>query len=519
MLIHGDNLLALKALEQDYAGKVKCIYIDPPYNTGNAFEHYDDGVEHSLWLSLMSSRLRQLHKLLSNDGTIWITLDDNEVHYCKVLCDEIFGRQNFVQGIIWKSSDNSNNDAKQFSIDHNTILVYSKTSNWLSKRLLPKESQSKHFKNPNNDPRGPWFDGNPISSPAYRENLVFEIETPIGTNIKSPKNGWRWSRETLKEKMDSGEIYFNKDYTNIKRRTYLADSKGLPPSSLWDDIEETGHNRQAKYEQKKLFPKMSKEEWFGTPKPEKLIKKILLVATDEGDLVLDSFLGSGTTSTVAHKMNRKWIGVELGSHCITHTLPRLKMVVDNSDNIGISEEVNWQGGGGFKFYTLAPSLLKKDKFGNEIINPSYNADMLAAAMAKQEGFKYLPHGSTYWKQGQSTEQDFIFTTTQFLTVEALDSVKDEMQLGETLLICCKSFQKECKGKFGNITIKKIPLMLLGRCEYGKEDYSLNIINMPSEAEFPELENEQDFMDDKMSVQELAEKSKKQKKNEQPGLFD
>ena len=519
MLIHGDNLLALKALEQDYAGKVKCIYIDPPYNTGNAFEHYDDGVEHSLWLSLMSSRLRQLHKLLSNDGTIWITLDDNEVHYCKVLCDEIFGRQNFVQGIIWKSSDNSNNDAKQFSIDHNTILVYSKTSNWLSKRLLPKESQSKHFKNPNNDPRGPWFDGNPISSPAYRENLVFEIETPIGTNIKSPKNGWRWSRETLKEKMDSGEIYFNKDYTNIKRRTYLADSKGLPPSSLWDDIEETGHNRQAKYEQKKLFPKMSKEEWFGTPKPEKLIKKILLVATDEGDLVLDSFLGSGTTSTVAHKMNRKWIGVELGSHCITHTLPRLKMVVDNSDNIGISEEVNWQGGGGFKFYTLAPSLLKKDKFGNEIINPSYNADMLAAAMAKQEGFKYLPHGSTYWKQGQSTEQDFIFTTTQFLTVEALDSVKDEMQLGETLLICCKSFQKECKGKFGNITIKKIPLMLLGRCEYGKEDYSLNIINMPSEAEFPELENEQDFVDDKMSVQELAEKSKKQKKNEQPGLFD
>jgi len=511
MLIHGDNLLALKALEQDYAGKVKCIYIDPPYNTGNAFEHYDDGVEHSLWLSLMSSRLRQLHKLLSNDGTIWITLDDNEVHYCKVLCDEIFGRQNFVQGIIWKSSDNSNNDAKQFSIDHNTILVYSKTSNWLSKRLTPKESQSKHFKNPDNDPRGAWFDGNPISSPAYRENLVFEIATPIGTKVKSPKNGWRWSKDTLKEKMDSGEIYFNKDYTNIKRRTYLADSKGLPPSSLWDDIEETGHNRQAKYEQKKLFPEMSKEEWFGTPKPEKLIKKILLVATDEGDLVLDSFLGSGTTSTVAHKMNRKWIGIELGSHCITHTLPRLKMVVDNTDKIGISDEVNWQGGGGFQFYTLAPSLLKQDKFDNWVISKEYNADMLAAAMAKQEGFKYQPHQSSYWKQGQSTEQDFIFTTTQFLTVEALDSIKDEMQPGETLLICCKSFQKECKGKFGNITIKKIPLMLLGRCEYGKEDYSLNIINMPVD------DTNEDAADsiEEISVQAIRDKNKS---DDQTSLF-
>jgi adenine-specific DNA-methyltransferase len=217
-------------------------------------------------------------------------------------------------------------------------------------------------------------------------------------------------------------------------------------------------------------------------------------------------------------MGRRWIGVELGEHAKTHCVPRMQKVIEGEQG-GISKAVNWQGGGGFKFYTLAPSLLKKDKFGNEIINPSYNADMLAAAMAKQEGFKYQPHESTYYKQGQSTEQDFIFTTTQFLTVEALDSIQDEMQPGETVLICCKSFQRECKGKYGNITIKKIPLMLLGRCEYGKEDYSLNIINIPSEAEFPELENEQDFVDDKMSVQELAEKSKKQKKNEQPGLFD
>ncbi|MBS4070433.1 MAG: site-specific DNA-methyltransferase [Algoriphagus sp.] len=514
MLIHGDNLLALKALEQDYAGKVKCIYIDPPYNTGNAFEHYDDGVEHSLWLSLMNSRLKLLYKLLSKDGTIWITLDDNEVHYCKVLCDEIFGRNNFVQGIIWKSSDNSNNDAKQFSIDHNTILVYAKTSDWLSKRLIPKDSQTKHFKNPDNDPRGPWFDGNPISSPAYRENLVFDIETPIGTKIKAPKNGWRWSKETLNEKMNSGEIYFNKDFTNIKRRTYLSDSKGLPPSSLWADIEETGHNRQAKYEQKKLFPHMSKEEWFGTPKPEKLIKKILQVSTDDGDLVLDSFLGSGTTAAVAQKMGRKWIGIELGDHCLSHSYPRLKKVVDNTDNIGISEEVDWKGGGGFKFYTLAPSLLNQDRFGQWVINKEYNPDMLAAAMAKHEGFRYTPHEQMYWKQGQSTERDFIFTTTTLLTVESLDRIHEEMNPEESLLICCKAFQAECENRYPNITLRKIPSLLLGKCEFGKEDYSFKIVNLPEELR-PEREESEEAP---FQVEEPASPKKSDKAPGQQSLF-
>ncbi|MBW1617810.1 site-specific DNA-methyltransferase [Empedobacter falsenii] len=510
MLIHGDNLLALKALEQDYAGKVKCIYIDPPYNTGNAFEHYDDGIEHSLWLNLMYLRLKYLYKLLSEDGVIWITLDDNESHYCKVLCDEIFGRKNFIQSIIWKSSDNSNNDAKQFSIDHNSILVYSKSPNWLSKKLIPKEGQSKHFKNPDNDPRGPWFDGNPISSPAYRENLVYDIETPIGTKIKSPKNGWRWSKETLFEKMQTGEIYFNKDYTNIKRRTYLADSKGLPPSSLWADLEETGHNRQAKYEQKKLFPEFSKSEWFGTPKPEKLIKKILLLCTEENDLVLDSFLGSGTTAAVAHKMGRKYIGIELGEHAITHSVPRLKQVVDGEQG-GVSKAVNWQGGGGFKFYTLAPSLLKKDKFGQWIMSDEYNADMLAAAMAKQEGFKYNPSETQFWKQGNSSEQDFIFTTTQFLTVQQLEAIAEDMQVGESLLICCKAFQTECKNKFPNITIKKIPQLLLDRCEFGKDDYSLNIVNIPQEDNQEDYDVEEEIENDEEVVDT--------KENNQKSLFD
>ncbi|MDE6722063.1 MAG: site-specific DNA-methyltransferase [Bacteroidaceae bacterium] len=489
MLIHGDNLLALKSLEQDYAGCVKCIFIDPPYNTGSAFEQYDDNLEHSLWLDLMYYRLQVLHNLLSNDGTIWVALDDNEVHYCKVMCDEIFGRTNFIQAVVWRSSDNSNNDSKQFSIDHNTILVYSKCSGWLSKRLPPKDSQVSHFKNPDNDPKGPWFDGNPISSPSPRENLMFDIDTPIGTIIHPPKNGWRWSKETIAEKMKSGEIYFSKDYTNIKRRTYLADSQGLPPSSLWVDLEETGHNRQAKYEQKKLFPDWNKDMWFATPKPEKLIEKVLKITTNDGDLVLDSFLGSGTTAAVAHKMGRRWIGVELGDHAYTHCAVRMQKVVDGSDQGGISKAQNWKGGGGFKFYELAPSLLNHDKHGNLVINKEYNADMLAAAMAKHEGFTYAPDSAVYWKQGKGAEKDYIFTTTQFLTVEALEQLHEQMGEGESLLICCTSFQPECRNRFANITLKKIPQMLLGRCEFDHDDYSLNIVSLP------EVEDEECLEDD------------------------
>lgn len=234
-----------------------------------------------------------------------------------------------------------------------------------------------------------------------------------------------------------------------------------------------------------------------------------MLASTEGDLVLDSFLGSGTTAAVAHKMGRKYIGIELGEHAKTHCYPRLKAVVDGEQG-GISKAVNWQGGGGFKFYTLAPSLLKKDKLDNFIISPDYNPDMLAAAMAKQEGFKYQPDEAKFWKQGISSEQDFIFTTTQFLTVEALEALHDDMQPGESLLICCKAFQQECKNKFSNITIKKIPQMLLNRCEFGKDDYSFNIVNLPQEEE-----NEEE-VETNISVQELNDQANTP---DQPTLFD
>ena len=357
-LIHGDNLLALRALEGEYAGEVKCIFIDPPYNTGSAFQHYDDGIEHSIWLGLMRDRLEILKRLMANDGSIWITIDDNEAHYLKVLCDEVFGRKNFVANVVWRSSDASNNDSKRFSVDHNHIIVYSKSSDWLTKALPRTEEANVHYKNPDNDPRGPWFAGN-LSSPKPRPNLRYKVKSPTGCLIGPPANGWRWKEETLQEMIGTKEIVFNTDGTKLMKKTYLSVQAGLSPSTLWGDIEDTGHNRQAKYELKKLFPEFQTSDLFGTPKPERLIKKILMISTNPGDLVLDSFAGSGTTGAVAHKMRRRWIMVEIGDHCHTHIVPRLKKVINGEDQGGISKAVQWKGGGGFRLSCAVN--LKKEK--------------------------------------------------------------------------------------------------------------------------------------------------------------
>ena len=354
MLIQGDNLHALKALLPYYAGKVKCIFIDPPYNTRGAFEHYEDNLEHTRWLEMMYPRLELLRDLLAEDGSIWVTIDDNEAHYLKVIMDEVFGRKNFVANVIWRASDNSNNNATKFSLDHNSLFVFAKKTSWQPYFLNDPEKR-KHFKNPDNDPKGAWFDGNPVNNPAKRLNLQFNITAPNGNVIKHPPNGWRWSRETIEEKIATGEIRFSEDGKRLIRRTYLLDMESLPPSSLWIDLEETGHNRQAKYELKNLFPEVQVTELFTTPKPEKLMQRILQLSTNEDDLVLDSFLGSGTTAAVAHKMGRRWIGIEMGEHAQTHCTTRLQKVVDGEEG-GISEAVNWQGGGGFRFYRLGEPI-------------------------------------------------------------------------------------------------------------------------------------------------------------------
>lgn len=515
MLIHGDNLLALKALEQQFTGKIKCVAVDPPYNTGSAFEHYDDGIEHSLWLSLMKPRLEILKTLLSEEGSIWISIDDNECHYLKVLCDEIFGRQNFVASNVWQKIHSTKNDAKYLSQNHEYILVYAKNINNLKINLLERtEGMNSRYQNPDNDPRGPWQSGDLVAN-EERKNGYYDVVGPTGKSFNVPKGKhWVYAQDTMEKMISDNRIWFGKDGSAFPRKKrFLSEVQQGRKGDTWWASDEVGHNQEAKREVKAL----NSEDIFSTPKPERLIKRILELSTNKGDLVLDSFLGSATSAAVAHKMKRKWIGVELGAHAVTHCLPRLQQVVLGKDKGGISEEVNWKGGGGFKFYTLAPSLVQKDKYGTEIINPQYNANMLAAAMAKQEGFRYQPDENNYWKQGMSSEKDFIFTTTQFVTVAMLDMLAEELQPGESLLVCCKSFAKGCANRHPNITIKKIPQILLGRCEFGKDDYSFNIVNLPHNDD-----EDFDIEDSEESVASKPEKKTKAKKSKeddtQPSLF-
>lgn len=480
MLIHGDNLLALKALEQDFVGKIKCIYIDPPYNTGSAFEHYDDNLEHSTWLSLMKPRLEILKILLHpEEGSIWISIDDDECHYLKILCDEVFGRSNFVANVIWEKKYSPQNDAKWLSDSHDHILVFAKNKSTWRPNLLPRtEEMNARYKNPDNDPRGPWKPSDMLRKDVQKTGL-YAITTPAGRVCKPPTGrSWRIPEYRYYELLEDNRLWFGKDGQGVPAiKRFLSEvQEGMVSKTIWY-YSEVGTTDESAKEVKKFNP----SDPFTTPKPERLIYRILTLASGENDLILDSFLGSGTSAAVAHKMGRKWIGVEFGEHVNTHCLPRLIKVVDGKDGLALSEELHWKGGGGFKFYELAPSLLRKDKYDNWVIDEKYNPNMLAAAMAKHEGFKYCPDEQIYWKQGQSTEKDFIFTTTQFATVELLDKINEEMKNGESLLICAKSFQKACEDRYSQITIKKIPQMILGRCEFGKENYKLNIIDMPEES--------------------------------------
>lgn len=351
LIIKGNNLLAIASLLKRFEGKIKCIYIDPPYNTGSDGFNYNDSFNHSSWLVFMKNRLELARRLLSNDGTIWITLDDVEVHYLKVLCDDIFTRDCFVTEVEWQHSDNSNNNALTFSEDVNHILVYSKKPNWKPKFLNDPEKR-KHFKNPDNDSKGPWFDGNPVNNPGLRPNLQFNITAPNGNVIKHPANGWRWSKETMDEKFATGELRFSDDYTRVIRRTYLCDMEGLPPSNHWTNFDITGHTRKAKYELKSLFPDIPVTSLFATPKPELLINYIFDLATNPGDIVLDFFLGSGTTCAVAHKKQLRYIGIEQMEYIHTFVIPRLEKVIAGEQG-GISQTVDWQGGGSFVYCELA----------------------------------------------------------------------------------------------------------------------------------------------------------------------
>jgi adenine-specific DNA-methyltransferase len=472
-LIFGDNLLALKALEQEYSGKVKCIFIDPPYNTGSAFTHYEDGLEHSIWLGMMRDRLEILRTLLSDDGSIWITIDDNEAHYLKVLCDEVFGRSNFIANIIWQKRTSRENRAAIGS-SHDHILVYATCPavEWKKSRQLLTSNET-GFANPDNDPNGPWR-SIPFSAQGFRPNQMYEITTPTGLILEPPKGRcWGATEPVFLNYLAENRVYFPKNGNGRPRiKSYQGEEKGLVPMTWWE-AKIAGDNEAAKKESLELF---KDKEAFGTPKPEKLLSLIIQIATRKGDLVLDSFGGSGTTGAVAHKMGRKWIMVELGEHCHTHIIPRLQKVIDGTDQGGISKAVNWKGGGGFQYYRLAPSLMDKDAWGNWVISPQYNAAMLAEALCKLEGFRYAPSTEVFWKHGRSTEQDFLYATTAHLQEGELTQLNDEVGSDRSLLVLCTAFEGD-ETRWPYLTIKKIPSHVLGRCEFGHDDYSLEVANL------------------------------------------
>ncbi len=490
-LIFGDNLLALKALEAEFAGRVKCVFIDPPYNTGSAFTHYDDGLEHSIWLGLMRDRLEIIRRLLADDGSLWITIDDNEAHYLKVLCDEIFGRANYMTSMVWEKDKGRRSDTT-FSVSHDYILVYAKNSfEWAKVRNLLERTadQESRYRNPDNDPRGPWLQGDNGTAKSASEGSRFPVTLPSGrVVVPPPGRGWAFSQETLKQARADKRVYFGAkgDGMPIIKR-YLSEVQGGVVPRTWWTADDAGHNQEAKRDH--LNKLLAGIEPFPTPKPERLIHRILHIATNPGDLVLDSFAGSGTTGTVAHKMGRRWIMVELGEHCHTHIIPRLKKVIDGEDKGGITEAVGWEGGGGFRYYGLAPSLIVNDRWGNPVINPEFNAAMLAEALTKLEGFTYAPSETHWWQHGRSSERDFIYVTTQNLSAEQLQALSDEVGPEQSLLVCCAAFHGVTSAKaaerWPNLTLKKIPKMVLTRCEWGHDDYSLNVANLPMAESGPE----------------------------------
>ena len=519
-LIFGDNLLALKALEQEFAGKIKCVYIDPPFNTGEMFDHYDDGVEHSIWLTQMRDRFEILHRLLAKDGTLLVHIDDNELGYLIVLLDEIFGRKNRAYIVTFKQGSATGHKSINPGCVNTTnyVVLYSKDkAAWSPNRVFTgreRDTRYGQFIKNIEDHHESWEivtltkafgiargvsdkEARKIikDDPERMELFVLQNARRV---IRTARPDYEGVSEAAREMIDASKItpktilrleredYSDMYFRNGERLLFYADKlklvdgqsvAGEPLTTLWDDILSNNLHNEGGVD----FPKGKK--------PEALIKRILELSSNTGDWVFDSFAGSGTTGAVAHKMGRRWIMVELGEHCQTHIIPRLKKVIDGEDKGGVTEAAGWKGGGGFRYYRLAPSLLQKDEFGNWVISKEYNPAMLAEAMCKLEGFAYAPSETAYWMHGHSTETDFIYVTTQTLTREQLQKLSDEVGESRSLLVMCGASRVKNLDEFPSLTVKKIPKAVLNRCEWGKDDYSLEIKNLsmkaPEEPEEPD----------------------------------
>lgn len=511
-LIYGDNLLALKALEQEYTGRIKCIYIDPPYNTGSAFESYDDGLEHSIWLSLMRERLVLLWRLLSNDnGVLLISINDDEIHYLKVMCDELFGRDKFIANLVWNYEGNTDNQAKIINY-HEYVLVYSKSGKIddpsvidpnidPSSKLFKSEIRNTVVKNGPKNPVKPivlpaGFPSNVESGVIYKKDISWpkysddiHIENYCLKKQVTAESGWS-SKAILESYIDN-------------RFRAVVDSKGQLTNF---EITKTGAIEAVKKREQKKGHFVSVLRGFGTtnqmriflskmgikftyPKPVDLVAYLIEAFTSDDDLILDSFAGSGTTGHAVLKLNkdrrsrRKFILVELREDTVRNVIiPRLKAVISGHPNSDTPPH-----GGGFRYFKLAPSLIEYDRFGQPVINKEFNAEMLAESVCKLEGFTYAPSDTLWWQHGYSTETDFIYVTTQNLSVEQLEQISEEVGSDKTLLMMCGAFR--CKAdRFANLTIKKLPKAVLKHCEWAHDDYSLNVQNLPMAERDPEQDD-------------------------------
>lgn len=508
MLIHGDNLLALKALEQKYAGKIKCIYIDPPYNTGAAFEHYNDNLEHSIWLGLMKERLVILRNLLREDGFIACHIDDSEGAYLKVLMDEIFGRENYqtsfyvrvrYSGKILKQDMNYHKEIEQIHIyrkEYGAIpnlniqetgydqfryyikeLDNGKIINLGGKKVeIFEKGQYKLEKGKGTEyglkeiwASGTILDGN-SSGRFFRDYLDGRVaEDGLGVlykvwGIGNDRFDYRYFTGPKRTNATKGKYYQGVPVEQLGKEKI---EKRLPINNFFDLAGNFGNCRLE-----------GGVDFRSGKKPEILLELILKYFSNPNDIILDSFLGSGTTAAVAHKMNRKYIGIEMGEHVYTHCKVRLDKIISGEDKGGITKNVNWQGGGAYRFYELAPTLINKDKFGEMVINKEYSPEMLANAVALHEGYNFNPNKEIFWKQSKSTENSYLFVTTKYVDINFLNSIKNDMEDEEYLVIACKNYDKVLEKKYSNIEIKKIPEMLLEKCEFNVENYNLNIINTP-----------------------------------------
>ena len=457
----------------------------------------------------MRERLELLKNLLSDDGSIWISIDDTECHYLKVILDETFGRSNFISSVTVKSSTPSGpktkNKIKTIIKQKDYLLVYRKSENFrINPQYVRKDKWDTHFN---------YFVDKeseivlPLIDVLKSKKILREEDTLRDFDINKKEH--RRFYLTYSDFICQTQSYRNEDYKAISRKngevvTFF--NKGTSDELMFYNGRQLTPLTQSLQEvlfcdvYQKDFSVLLCDFWSdidfqntqneggvsfpASKKPEALVQRILRMSTNPGDLVLDSFLGSGTTAAVAHKMGRRWIGIELGEHCDTHCVPRLKKVIDGEDAGGITKSANWRGGGGFRYYNLAPSLVKFDEWGNPVINKEFNESMLVRALCKVEGFNFDPSPDVYWKQGKSTESDFIYVTTQHLTAQMLQKLSDDVGDSCTLLICCGSFDGK-KDSYSNLTIKKIPKAILKKCEWSHDDYSLEIKNLPMSAPDPQ----------------------------------